>query len=220
MNGVKLGFKTCVAALAVLSVGSAAAQQATSPKVGERAQQVVDAVKANRKLAAAPVPAGGWPKDSAYGYEFNGLLGGKVPLSAFRGDVVLVVNTASKCGFTPQYEGLQALYAELKGKGLVIIGVPSNDFGGQEPGGAEEIAKFCELNYGVTFPMTAKYVVKGADAHAFYKWAAMQLGPEAEPKWNFHKILLGRDGKAIAAFPSMDGPDSKKLRKAVIAALG
>ena len=220
MSRVRGGLNLGVLALSVLLTASSAAADQTSASGGDKGQQLVDAVKANRKLVTSPPPAGGWPKDIAYGYTFDGLLGGQVPLSAFRGDVVLVVNTASQCGYTPQYKGLQALYSEFKTRGLVIVGVPSNDFGGQEPGGAAEIAKFCELNYGVTFPMTAKYVVQGPQAHPFYKWAFAQVGSRARPQWNFHKILIGRDGKAISAFPSADGPDSASLRKAVIAALG
>jgi glutathione peroxidase len=220
-NGRLHAGRTLASTLVALAfVGCSAAADQEPRTVGEKTQQVVDAVKANRQLAAQPAPQGGWPADSAYAFEFDGLLGGKVPLSAFRGEVVLVVNTASECGFTPQYEGLQALYSELGGRGLVVVGVPSNDFGGQEPGGAADIAKFCELNYGVTFPMTAKYAVKGQDAHPFYGWAEAQLGSGARPKWNFHKILIGRDGKPVAAFASMDGPKSKKLREAVLAALG
>jgi glutathione peroxidase len=208
------------AVLMLVAACSAAADDQQPTTVGAKAEKVIAAVKANRKLEAKAAPVGGWPQDSAYAYGFDGLMGGQVPLSAFSGEVVLVVNTASKCGFTPQYEGLQALHDELGGKGLVVVGVPSNDFGGQEPGSAEEIAEFCELNFGVTFPMTAKYDVKGGASHPFFNWAEAQLGSSARPKWNFHKILIGRDGKAIAAFGSGDGPQSKKLRQAVLAALG
>jgi glutathione peroxidase len=207
------------AGLGLLAGCNAAADQQPSV-TGDKAQKVIEAVRANRQLAPTPEPAGGWPRDTAYRHSFGGLMGGEVPISAFAGQVVLVVNTASECGFTPQYEGLQALYEELGDKGLVVLGVPSNDFGGQEPGSAEEIAKFCELNYGVTFPMTAKYAVKGEDAHPFYAWAEAQLGKGATPKWNFHKILVGRDGRAIAAFGSGDGPKSKKLREAILSAIG
>jgi glutathione peroxidase len=136
-----------------------------------------------------------------------------------QGEVVLVVNTASKCGFTPQYEGLQAIYSEYHAQGFEVVGVPSNDFGGQEPGTAEEIQEFCELNFGVTFPMTAKNAVTGAQRHPFYQWAEAQLGQSAVPGWNFHKLLIGRDGHLIAAFPSDVEPTSEQLRAAITQAL-
>jgi glutathione peroxidase len=131
----------------------------------------------------------------------------------------LVVNTASECGYTGQYAGLERLWKARRGDGLVIVGVPSNDFGGQEPGSAAEIKKFCELNYGVSFPMAAKYSVKGPNAHPFYRNSFRVLGAKAEPKWNFHKILIGKDGRPLAAFPSAVTPDSKELAQAINAAL-
>src|SRR5262249_54993644 len=140
---------------------------------------------------AEPKPS----EKTAYDFSFETLAGDPMPLSQYRGKALLIVNTASKCGFTPQYKGLQALYDKYKGRGLVVIGVPSNDFGAQEPGSAAEIKSFCELNYGVTFPMTSKYAVTGNSAHAFYKWAYEALGFGAAPKWNFHKYLASRDGK-------------------------
>ncbi|MEO1310241.1 MAG: glutathione peroxidase [Pseudomonadota bacterium] len=155
----------------------------------------------------------------AHRFAFDGLMGGALPLAALKGRAVLVVNTASECGFTPQYEGLQALYDERAGDGLVVIGVPSNDFGGQEPGSAKEIAKFCAVNYGVTFPMAAKSDVTGGDAHPFYQWAVETLGAGATPKWNFHKILIGTDGEAVAAFPSSVRPNDPKLKAAIDGAL-
>lgn len=155
---------------------------------------------------------------SAHGFTFEGLTGGTIPLAAYKGKVVLVVNTASKCGFTPQYEGLQKLYDARKGQDFVIVGVPSGDFGGQELGSSKEIAAFCKLNYGVTFPMATKQHVVGAQAHPFYKWARMSLGPAAEPKWNFHKILIGKDGKVVAAFGSRVAPDSPELAAAIVKA--
>ena len=113
---------------------------------------------------------------NSYEFEFESLNGEPMPLSAYRGKVLLVVNTASKCGFTGQYKGLEALYQHYKEQGLVVIGVPSNDFGAQEPGTHDEIKQFCQLNYGVTFPMTSKYQVTGNTAHPFYKWAKKELG--------------------------------------------
>ena len=151
-----------------------------------------------------------------YEYSFKTLHSEEpMPLSQFEGKVILIVNTASKCGFTKQYEGLQELYDKHKDQGLVIIGVPSNDFGKQEPGTAEEIANFCQLNYGVTFPMTSKEVVSGDEAHPFYKWAHETLGFGTAPKWNFHKYLVDKDGSLADHFESITAPDSKKLVSAV-----
>src|SRR5512134_612262 len=134
---------------------------------------------------------------SAYDYGFDSIDGNPLPLTTFKDKVVLVVNTASKCGLTPQYEGLEKLYADYKDKGLVVLGVPCNQFMGQEPGTEEEIQTFCSLTYGVDFPMTSKVDVKGAGAHPFYAWMKQQLGQPAEPTWNFHKLLLSKDGQAL-----------------------
>jgi glutathione peroxidase len=133
--------------------------------------------------------------------------------------VVLIVNTASQCGFTKQYAGLEKLYETYKNQGLVILGVPSNDFGQQEPGNSEDIAHFCKLNYGVSFPMSRKEIVSGNQAHPFYRWAYKQLGFGTAPKWNFHKYLLNRQGKLVTYFYSTTKPDSKKLIKAIEDAL-
>ena len=208
-----------VAALAGGQLAACAQEAADTSHTKASAQELAEAALANQNLVAAEPPAGGWPADSAYGYDFEGLLGGDVPMSAFKDKVVLVVNTASKCGFTPQYEGLQALYDDMKDKGVVVLGVPSGDFMGQEFNSSEEIAEFCTLNYGVTFPMTAKYHVKGKDAHPFYKWAKAQLGKDAVPGWNFHKILIGRDGRAIEAFGTRTKPTSDDIRAATDKAL-
>ena len=137
---------------------------------------------------------------TAYGFSFPALTGGDIRLAEYAGRPLLVVNTASLCGFTPQYAGLQELWTEFRGRGLVIIGVPSNDFGGQEPGGATEIAQTAQHHYGVTFPIAAKAVVKGSNAHPFYKWAA-EARPKDVPRWNFHKYLIGRDGYIAEVFP-------------------
>lgn len=169
-----------------------------------------------------------WPFSSSassasrdvYEYSFPVLIGdGEVNLANYRGKVMLIVNTASKCGFTGQYKGLEKLYNDYKDKGLVIIGVPSNDFGGQEPGSEKEIAQFCEFNYGVTFPMTAKQVVSGDDAHPFYYFARETLGYLAAPKWNFHKYLIARDGTLVDYFHSTTTPDSERLTQAIEAEL-
>jgi glutathione peroxidase len=167
---------------------------------------------------AAKVPPNTQPAPQS-ATQFDGLMGGEIDLAAYRGKVILVVNTASQCGFTGQYAGLESLYQTRQRDGLVIVGVPSNDFGGQEPGSAGEIKKFCELNYGVSFPMTAKYVVTGARAHPFYRTALTRLGASAEPAWNFHKILVGKNGQPITAFPSGITPDAPELVRAINAAL-
>lgn len=158
--------------------------------------------------------------ENAYSFSFN-QLGSHAPLalSQYKGKVILIVNTASKCGFTPQYEQLEQLYKTYKDQGLVIIGVPSNDFGGQEPGSADEIANFCRVNYGVSFPMTDKEIVSGSKAHPFYLWARKTLGFGSAPKWNFHKYLIGRDGQLIGYYYSMTSPNSPKIIKAIEKAL-
>jgi glutathione peroxidase len=141
-------------------------------------------------------------------------------LKAHAGKVVLLVNVASKCGYTVQYKGLEALYKKYKDQGLVVIGVPSNDFGGQEPGTAEEIAAFCEKNFGVTFPLMAKVSVKGADKHPLYEaLTGKDAAFPGEVKWNFGKFLLGRDGKVLSRYDSKVTPDSAELTKAVEDAL-
>lgn len=153
---------------------------------------------------------------TAYNFSFKYLNEDKkLNLSDFDGKVILVVNTASKCGFTSQYADLEKLYKEYQDKGLVIIGVPNNDFGSQEPGSNEEIATFCQLTYGVTFPMTQKEEVSGANAHPFYKWAKDTLGFGTAPKWNFHKYLINREGKLIDYFHSTTAPQSEKFKKAI-----
>ncbi|MFI4918593.1 MAG: glutathione peroxidase [Legionellales bacterium] len=158
--------------------------------------------------------------DSAYDYSFHTLVGNKpLALASFKGKVLLVVNTASHCGFTSQYAGLEKLYQQYKDRGLVIIGVPSNDFGKQEPGTSQEIAQFCQLNYGVSFPMTAKEVVSGANAHPFYLWAKKKLGFGSGPKWNFHKYLINRQGELITYYYSTTAPDAPRLVAAVEKAL-
>ena len=156
---------------------------------------------------------------TAHDFTFSGLDGTAIPLSQFKGRTMLIVNTASECGYTPQYEGLEALWQANKDKGLVVIGVPSNDFGAQEPGTAAEIASFCKKNYGVTFPMAAKVAVKGDTAHPFYQWAADRAGPEGRPKWNFHKYLVGADGRLIGWFSTQATPMGPKIRGAVEKAL-
>ena len=142
--------------------------------------------------------------------------GTEVPLATYKGKVVLVVNVASQCGYTPQYEGLEKLYEKNKERGFVILGFPSNEFGGQEPGTNAEIATFCRSKYGVAFPMFAKVETKGAGASPIYKLLTADHG---EPKWNFHKYLVGKDGKVRAAYPSAVTPADEKLAQAIDAAL-
>jgi len=148
---------------------------------------------------------------SAHEISFRSIDGGELPLSTFRDKVVLVVNTASKCGLTPQYEGLERLYTDYKDKGLVVLGVPCNQFMGQEPGTEEEIASFCQLNFNVDFPMTSKVEVKGEGAHPFYRWAEQELGEPAVPVWNFHKILIGKNGEPIRAFGPRTEPTDAEV---------
>ncbi|MES2896885.1 MAG: glutathione peroxidase [Pseudomonadota bacterium] len=155
----------------------------------------------------------------AYDFSFNSINGAPLPLTSFKDKVVLVVNTASKCGLTPQYEGLEKLYSDYKDKGLVVLGVPSNQFAGQEPGTDAEIADFCMTNFSVDFPMTSKTDVKGDEAHPFYKWAKDTLGEPAEPVWNFHKLLVGKDGKLIRAFGPRTEPLDNELTGAIEQAL-
>jgi glutathione peroxidase len=155
---------------------------------------------------------------TAYGFSFPALDGGDIRLADFAGRPFMVVNTASLCGYTPQYAGLQALWTEFHGRGLTIIGVPSNDFGGQEPGGSKEIAQTAQHQYGVTFPMTTKTVVKGPDAHPFYKWAA-EARPKDLPRWNFHKYLVGRDGYLAEVFAESVEPSDTRIKTAIARAL-
>ncbi len=153
---------------------------------------------------------------SIYALTANRLDGTTEALSKYEGKVALLVNTASACGFTPQYAGLEKLYEELAPKGVVVLGFPSNDFGKQEPGSAGEIADFCQKNYGVSFPMFEKVKTTGDDASPVFKLAAAKHGA---PKWNFHKYLVDRHGAVVAAFPSNVKPDAKELRAAIEAAL-
>jgi len=156
---------------------------------------------------------------TAYDFTLTGIDGKPMPLSQFKGHPLLIVNTASECGYTPQYEDLEKLWLTYKDKGLVVIGVPSNDFGGQEPGTASDIAEFCKLNYGVTFPLADKTVVKGAKAQPFYKWAGEKAGMLGRPKWNFHKYLIGADGHFIDWFSTQTKPMSPKITAAIDKAL-
>jgi glutathione peroxidase len=170
-------------------------------------------------LVPVELRAAGNQGESAMNFTFEAIDGSAMPLSTFAGKVLLVVNTASFCGYTKQYEGLQALYERYQAKGLVVIGVPSNDFGAQEPKAEAEIEGFCKGAFGVTFPLTSKQVVKGTGAHPFYAWARATLGEAGAPRWNFHKYLVAADGKLVAGFSTQTEPLDMRLVKAVEAEL-
>jgi glutathione peroxidase len=157
---------------------------------------------------------------NAHDFSFTSIDGAPLPLSGFRGKAVLVVNTASACGLTPQYKGLEALWRAYRDRGLVVLGVPCNDFGAQEPGTEGEIKTFCETRFGVDFPMTGKAQVIGSGAHPFYQWAAAELGEGGTPRWNFHKYLVGKDGTLVATFGSRTDPEAADIKTAIEAALG
>lgn len=159
------------------------------------------------------------PPANAHGFTFTSIEGEPLPMEQFRGKAVLVVNTASRCGFTHQYSALQALWSDYRDQGLVVLGVPSNDFGQQERGTEAEIKHFCEVNFDVDFPMTSKVKVKGGDAHPLYRWAAQELGAKATPRWNFHKYLIAPDGQLVGWFPTSTAPNSKQVLSKVKAHL-
>jgi len=165
-------------------------------------------------MAAAPAAM-----DSAYDIRMTAIDGKPLPLARYKGQVMMVVNTASFCGYTPQYEALQKVHEIYSARGFTVLGVPSGDFKGQEYGSNGEIARFCESKFGIRFPMAEKSRVVGAGAAPFYRWAAAELGPDNVPRWNFHKYLVGRDGKLIAAFPSKVKPDDPQVTAAIEKAL-
>jgi len=150
----------------------------------------------------------------AYDYKFNSIDGGDINLSDYKEKIIVIVNVASRCGYTPQYEALQNLYDDYKNKDLIVIGVPTNNFK-QEPGTNEQIKDFCETNFGITFPMTEKINVIGKNSHPFYKWAKKDFGLGAVPKWNFHKIIIGKNGKIEDTFASFTKPNSQKFIKLI-----
>lgn len=158
---------------------------------------------------------------NAHDVHFQSLVSGAdLPLSSFAGKAVLVVNVASACGLTPHYAGLESLYQTHKDRGLVVLGVPCNDFGGQESGTEEQIASFCDSRYRVTFPMTGKVAILDAGArHPFYAWLAHEAGEDALPRWNFHKVLVGKDGALAGVFGSRTEPADPALAAAVAEAL-
>ena len=149
----------------------------------------------------------------AYDFNFNDLDGSPLNLTEYKNKVIVVVNVASQCGFTKQYEDMQKVWEKYQVKGFIMLGVPSNDFGQQEPGSNEDIKNFCEAKFGISFPMTEKVSVKGSDAHPFYIWARENHGKSAIPKWNFHKIIIDKNGKIAETFSSITNPSSKKFIK-------
>jgi glutathione peroxidase len=165
-------------------------------------------------LAQGPVNQTPMSRVTAYVFSFTRLDGGDLHLADFAGKPILIVNTASLCGYTPQYAGLQDLWTRFHDRGLMIVGVPSNDFGGQEPGTVSDIMATANHQYGVTFPLAGKAVVKGPGAHPFYKWAAAER-PLETPHWNFHKYLIGRDGHIAAVFPTETEPTDPRVIAAI-----
>ena len=154
-----------------------------------------------------------------FDHSITSIDGTKINLSKYKDKVILLVNVASNCGFTKQYADLQELWELYKDKGLLVLGVPSNQFGNQEPGTNEQIKKFCKVNFNITFPITEKFDVKGDKAHNIYKWSKANYGNSAVPKWNFHKILIGKDGKIIDTYSSFTKTTSKKIINKIIKAL-
>jgi glutathione peroxidase len=148
-----------------------------------------------------------------YDLNIKSINGDELNIAEMNGKTILLVNVASNCGFTKQYDELQKLYDDYKDKGLIVIGVPSNQFGGQEPGTESEIKNFCETNFNITFPITSKYDVKGSNAHPIYLWAKETYGKSAVPKWNFHKILINKEGKIEDTYLSFTNPLSNKITK-------
>ncbi len=148
-----------------------------------------------------------------FDFKIDSISGDELNLSNLKGQTLLLVNVASNCGFTKQYDDLQKLYDTFKDKGLVVVGIPSNQFGAQEPGNNSEIKDFCETNFNITFPMTGKYDVKGDNAHPIYLWAKETYGKSAIPKWNFHKILINKDGIVEETYASFTNPMAKKIIK-------
>ena len=154
----------------------------------------------------------------AYDFNFDGIDGNILKLKQYKNKVIIVINVASQCGFTKQYVDMQEIWVKYQNKGIIMLGVPSNDFN-QETGTKDEIKTFCESKFGITFPMTDKVSVKGENAHPFYKWAKKNYGKKAIPKWNFHKIIIGKNGKIIDTFSSITKPTSNKFIKVIETAL-
>ena len=179
------------------------------------ARSIYALIVATLAALAAPAPSAATESPCPFilDHKFANLMDEPVSLCQFRGKVLLIVNTASECGYTPQYEGLERLYRRYRDKGFAVLGFPANDFGGQEPGPDKEIAQFCQVNYGITFPMFAKTSVVGANANPLYRALAAKTGKP--PRWNFHKYLLDRAGQPVAAFESAVEPDDPRLTKQI-----
>ena len=156
---------------------------------------------------------------SAHDFAFTAIDGRPLPMKSFKGKAVLVVNTASECGYTPQYAELQQLWEKYRERGLVVLGVPCNDFGAQEPGGAAQIGAFCQKNYGVTFPLAEKAGITGTPRHPFYQSVAQAIGEDQLPRWNFHKYLVDASGELAGAWPSKVSPQSPEITGAIEALL-
>ena len=192
------------------------------------AMTLLTMVFASTGAGAAPGESNGMssvaPMNSAHRFTFVAIDNETpMPLEDFKGKTLLIVNTASQCGLTGQYKGLQEVYNSYKDQGLVVIGVPSNDFGAQEPGTLADIQDFTKSEYSVSFPMTAKYKVTGGEAHPFFQWAAEQKAGGflfSKPRWNFHKYLIGPDGELIQSFGSYVEPQSEQLTQAIEKSLG
>lgn len=163
-------------------------------------------------------PAKAEEPQGAHAFAFTAIEGTPLPMESYAGRPVLVVNTASRCGYTYQYTALQRLWAAYRDRGLIVVGVPSNDFN-QEPGTAEQIKTFCEVNFDVDFPLTEKVHVVGPESHPLFTWLRKELGEDAGPRWNFSKFLVGPDGSAIAAWPSKVEPDSPAVTARIEALL-
>lgn len=197
-------------------------QSDATPDAGSEAETMklrsllIAALAAAGLLSSGPAGSAG---GSAHDYSFTSIEGQPLPLSNYAGKAVLVVNTASRCGFTPQYEGLQTLWERYRDRGLVVLGVPSNDFLGQEPGTAAEIKTFCEVNFGIDFPMTEKQRVIGRQAHPLYRWIEAELGRKGRPRWNFHKFLITPEGAVVGGWGARTRPLAEEVVGAVEQAL-
>jgi glutathione peroxidase len=205
--------------VALLALGAASCTEKADPPVPKAASAASAPSTPPSALSASnpkPTTEPSTPMTSLYDLSVSTLEGDPQPLSVYKGKVALVVNVASECGFTPQYQGLEKLYEAYKDKGFVLLGFPSNDFGGQEPGDGKQIRAFCSSKFHVTFPMFEKVKTKGDGRSPVYAFLAAKDG---EPKWNFHKYLVAKDGHVLAAFPSKVEPESKELKAAIDAAL-